>query len=248
MLRLSARNRPRAKFTEIGRKKFYSAKTSSPSSIPQSHTSLPTFLAYARSAPLSPKSAVYAGTYYEYLCLSTLSRLGFSLSRTGGRSDQGIDLIGTWSLPSIPPCHPPLKCLIQCKASKSKITPDVVRELEGSFAGAPAGFLGEEVVSVLCAKREATKGVREAVRRSKRPVVWVMLEDLGGEEGTGGKVRQMLWNQRVSDLGAEGVGVGVKYSPGEKEGVEKEVVLTWRGEVWEPEGSSGGEKEDSKVD
>ncbi|KAL8660649.1 MAG: hypothetical protein Q9202_006353 [Teloschistes flavicans] len=247
MLRQSAKIPSRITIADIGRK-LYSAKTSSTSSTPQSHNSLQTFLAYARSTSLSPQSAIYTGTYYEYLCLSTLSRLGFSLSRIGGRSDQGIDLLGTWSLPSIPPGHPPLKCLIQCKASKLKITPDVVREVEGSFAGAPAGFSGEEVVGVLCAKREATKGVREAVRRSKRPVVWVMLEDWGAEEGTGGMVRQILWNQRVSELGAEGVGVGVKYLPGEKEGVRKEVGLTWRGELWEPESSSGGEKEEGKVD
>lgn len=60
------------------------------------------------------------------------------------------------------------------------------------------------------------------------PVVWVMIEDLG--EGRG-RVRQVLWNDRVDELGGEGVGVGVRYLGG---GVEKEMVLMWKGELWEP--------------
>lgn len=104
------------------------------------------------------------------------------------------------------------------------------------FAGAPVGWRGENIVGVLCAKREATKGVREAVRRSAAPVIWIMVEDVG--QGTG-KVKQMLWNQRVSQLGAEGVGVGVRYLPGaEGKEVETEVGLTWKGEAWDPHGES----------
>lgn len=196
------------------------------------HNSLASFLAHARTTALSPTSTVYTGTYYEYLCLQTLSRLGFTLTRTGGRSDHGIDLLGHWTLPSLPV---PLRALVQCKALKAKSSPETVRELEGIFAGAPVGWRGDSVVGVLCAKREATKGVREAVRRSTVPALWVMLEDVG--EGHG-RVRQVLWNRRVSELGAEGVGVGLRYLPREgAEGVEKEVVLTWKGEVWEPERS-----------
>lgn len=111
--------------------------------------------------------------------------------------------------------------------------PNLVRELEGAFAGAPAGWQGEEVVGILCATREATKGVREAVRRLRRPVVWVMLEDAG--EGVG-RVRQVLWNERVAELGAQGVGVQNLYMPKKGNGdstVEREVVLTWKGKVWE---------------
>ncbi|KAL8711991.1 MAG: hypothetical protein Q9220_003687 [cf. Caloplaca sp. 1 TL-2023] len=200
-------------------------------SVP-THTDLPSFLSHARSTSLSPTSTVYIGTHYEYLCQSTLSRLSFTLTRTGGRSDRGIDLQGHWTLPSLPT---PLPILVQCKALKTKTSPEVVRELEGIFAGAPAGWRGEDTVGVLCAKRPATKGVREAVRRSGMPVVWVMLEDLG--EGRGGIVRQVLWNQRVSALGLGGMGVNLRYLPGGEGGeVEREAVLTWKGEVWEPGG------------
>ncbi|KAL8765230.1 MAG: hypothetical protein Q9209_007623 [Squamulea sp. 1 TL-2023] len=207
---------------------YSTAKLSSATSY---HNSLQTFLTHAKSTNLSPISTVYIGTYYEYLCLSTLRRLFFTLTRTGGRSDHGIDLLGHWTIPSIPF---PLKTLVQCKALKAKTNPETVRELEGIFAGAPAGWKGENVVGVLCAKREATKGVREAVRRSAAPIIWVMVEDSGQAKG---RIRQILWNQRVSELGAEGVGVGLRYLPGEEGNkVEKEVVLTWKGKVWDPDG------------
>ncbi|KAL8807691.1 MAG: hypothetical protein Q9182_000502 [Xanthomendoza sp. 2 TL-2023] len=209
---------------------------STSSTISPSHTSLPSFLAHARSTALSPTSPVYIGTYYEYLCQQTLSHLGFTLQRTGGRSDQGIDLLGHWHLPSLPY---PLRALVQCKALSSRLNPETVRELEGAFVGAPAGWRGDSVVGVLCGKREATKGVREAVRRCGAPVVWVMVEDARDEEGTlregEGRIRQVLWNARVSEMGVEGVGVGVKYTPaGSDRKVEREVVLTWKGEAWEP--------------
>ena len=85
---------------------------------------------------------------------------------------------------------------------------------------------------MLVTTREATKGVREAVARSQVPAVWVMVEDL--REGVG-RVRQVLWNEMVGKMGLEGVGVQVRYLPVQKgEEVEKEVVLTWKGEVWEP--------------
>ncbi|KAL8654233.1 MAG: hypothetical protein Q9210_001642, partial [Variospora velana] len=178
-----------------------------------------------------------------YLCLQTLARLSFTLTRTGGRADHGIDLLGHWHSPSLPY---PLRVLVQCKALRSKPAPALIRELEGIYAGAPAGWRnGDTTIAVLVAKRQATKGVREALRRSRVPVLWVMLEDLA--EGDGyveaeeemGRVRQILWNAKVIGLGIEGLGVGVRYlSPSGKRvdggEVEKEVVLTWKGEPWEP--------------
>ena len=89
------------------------------------------------------------------------------------------------------------------------------------------------MVGVLCAGREATKGVREAVRNARRGIVWCQIEDM--KDGVG-RVRQLLWNQRVSALGAEGVGVGLRYlsnaRKAKEEAVDNEVVLTWRGDPW----------------
>ncbi|KAL8986852.1 MAG: hypothetical protein Q9177_003888 [Variospora cf. flavescens] len=227
------------------------AKKKLPPSSSLHHHDLPSFLAHARRTGLSPTSTLYTGTRYEYICLQTLARLSFTLTRTGGRADHGIDLLGHW--------HPanassslshPLRVLVQCKALRSKPAPALIRELEGIYAGAPAGWRnGDTTIAVLVAKRPATKGVREALRCSRVPVVWVMLEDLaerdGGyveEEEEMGRVRQILWNAKVIELGVEGLGVGVRYlsSPSSSSGerrrvdgggkVEKEIVLTWKGE------------------
>ena len=110
----------------------------------------------------------------------------------------------------------------------------MVRELEGMLAGAPEAWReGGGTVVVLCSTKGATVGVREAVREARVPVLWV------GVEGAGW-VRQLFWNERVVGLGVEGVGRVVRYVPGgEGGGLEKEVVLTWKGEVWEPGGGRG---------
>lgn len=194
----------------------------------QPHHDLPTFRAHATRTSLSPTSTVYTGTHYEYLCASTLRRLSFALTRVGGPSDLGIDLLGQWHLPSLPA---PLRVLVQCKALKSSARPESIRELQGAIVGAPAAWRMDAgaVVGVLCAKTKATMGVRRAVQRCGMPVVWVMVEDLGER---GGRVRQVLWNERVDELGGQGVGVGVRYLGG---GVEREMVLMWKGEMWEPE-------------
>ncbi|KAI4096321.1 MAG: hypothetical protein LQ344_001147 [Seirophora lacunosa] len=243
VVKLSSR-RNSSRFSPSAAAAAAAAKPSPSSSL--HHHDLASFIAHARRACLSPTSTLYTGTRYEYLCLQNLARLSFALTRTGGRADHGIDLLGHWRLPSLPY---PLRVLVQCKALRSKPTPALIRELEGIYAGAPAGWRnGETTVAVLVAKRQATRGVREAVRCSRVPVVWVMLEDVAERAGCGeteapvgetGRVSQILWNAKVIGLGAEGVGVGVRYLPptGERvEGgeVEKEVVLTWKGEVWEP--------------
>ena len=62
---------------------------------------------------------------------------------------------------------------------------------------------------------------------SGRGCVWVMIEDLdegvvttgreGQREGAirrGGRVKQILWNERVGKMLGEGVGAGVRYVPG----------------------------------
>lgn len=188
------------------------------------HHSLPTFFRYAKRVGLSQTSNVYIGTHYEYTCKAALTRFGFSLLRVGGADDAGIDLLGTWSLPTLP--HP-IRVLVQCKFRRSKPSPDLVRELEGAFAGAPLGWrgdnaAGETVVGVLCAPGEPTKSVREAVRRSGRPLVFLRVDQ-------GGAIRACFWNKAVEDTGL-GMEVGVRYVVN-----EKEAVLLHEGEIWESE-------------
>lgn len=178
------------------------------------HHDLATFLTYARSTSLSPTSTVYIGTHYEYTCIQSLARLGFTLHRVGGASDLGIDLLGTWTTPVSPPS---LQVLVQCKAEGPK--PSHVRELEGAVVGAPLGWRGQGTVAFLVARGEATRGVREALQRSRARLGFVFVE-------AGGMVRQVLWNARAGEE-LEGVGVGMKYG----EGME-EVILTMDGRPW----------------
>src|SRR6266480_4757653 len=133
------------------------------------HNSLPTFIAYAKRTNLSQSSTVYVGTHYEYLVQSALTRLNFTLTRTGSGNDHGIDLLGHWHVPSLP-ASAPMRVLLQCKARSAPLGPSHVRELEGAFAGAPAGWRGEGVLGLLVANREATRGMREALGRSGLPL------------------------------------------------------------------------------
>lgn len=199
-------------------------------------------------------STVHVGTSYEHLCARTLPRLDFQdLTRTGGRADKGIDLLGKWLPLSLQDSKsPPLNVVVQCKAVARKAGPEMIRELEGALAGAPGEWGGEDTIGVLCAKREVTAGVRDALRSSKRGLVWVMVEDLDDakedgngnrdevdkeaevskktKEEKGGRIKQVLWNDRVQKLVGEGTGTGVIHLPGKGVGrMETEVVMSWKG-------------------
>ena len=189
-----------------------------PDSQSPNHHDLPSFLEYASRTEMDPKSTTYVGTHYEYTVENALERLGMSLKRIGGKSDYGIDLLGTWPVPSAPQ---PLKVLIQCKAFARKIEPSQARELEGAFVGAPTGWRGSGVLGLLVSQKSATKGVREALGRSRWPMGYVLCE-------TDGKILQMLWNRRADQEGLEGIDVSLKYAGGDK--TEKEVVLMWKGD------------------
>ncbi len=213
----------------------------------QNHHDLPSFLAYANRVDLPSTSTVYVGTHYEYTVLQSLSRFGMNLSRIGGRSDHGVDLVGHWTLPvrlsttTHPPClssPSQLKMLVQCKSLHRRPGPYLVRELEGAFNGAPVGYRGMSgtVLGLLAAPKEATAGVREAMGRSRLPLLFAMIGN------TDGRVMQLLWNQRAREVGLDGLGVTVRYcsttkedgaeSEEEKEGqVTREVALTWKGDV-----------------
>lgn len=180
------------------------------------HTSLREFLNYADTVDLSPTSTVYRGTHYEYTVANALERLAFSLTRVGRASDLGIDLLGSWAVPSHPAS---LNVLIQCKAETPK--PSMVRELEGAVVGAPAAYRGEGTISILAAAKEATKGVRDAVGRSRLPMAYLNIT-------TEGRVRQFVWNHAAVECGLEGVGVALRYSA---DGAS-DVALTWKGMPW----------------
>lgn len=188
-----------------------------PDSQDAEHHDLPSFLEYASRNNVDTGSTTYVGTHYEYTVKQSLERLGMSLRQVGGKSDCGIDLLGTWSLPTAPQ---PLKILIQCKAFASKIKPAQARELEGTFIGAPQGWRTSSVLAFLVSQQAATKGVREALGRSQWPMGYVLC-------GPDGKVMQMLWNRKAADEGLRGLEVEMQYTGGDQK--EKEVILTHKG-------------------
>ncbi|KKF96704.1 hypothetical protein CFO_g945 [Ceratocystis platani] len=177
-----------------------------------------TFLNYASRTGLDPKSTVFVGTYYEYLVRNTLACYGFDLRRIGGACDGGIDLLGVWTPPS---AKAPLHVIVQCKGGGQAVGPRLIRELEGAFVGAPAGWRGDNVLGVFVSESSATKGMREAMVRSKWPMATITCttED-------GGALRQLLWNKAADAIGLDGLGVNVKRSVKEKKEL---LVLTWEG-------------------
>lgn len=191
------------------------------------HHDLSSFLQYAERTELDPKSTVYIGTLYEYTVAASLAKYGFSLQRTGGSSDYGIDLLGAWSLPSAQ-----LRVILQCKATSQKLSPHSARELEGAFVRAPVGWRGPSVLGLLVSEKPATKGVQEFLRRSRLPMGYVSCSRAG-------QVQQMLWNRRAEDEGLEGIGVGLQY-PGDDDGTAQLVLtqggrhLPWKESAQEP--------------
>lgn len=210
--------------------------------VTQKHHDLPSFLAYTDATNLNINSTVYRGTHFEYTVAHTLRSFAFMLQRTGRSNDLGIDLVGHWMLPPST-AQKPRECkgkakeagrtmpvLVQCKASK--LTPAMVRELEGAYVGAPAGWRGEGVLGVLVSTTPATKGVQAAVQRSRWPLCVMQISREGA-------VRQVVWNAVAAEAGLEGVGVAAKYhdAPTEgdgEEGVQQSISLMWMGKPWRP--------------
>lgn len=197
------------------------------------HHDLASFLDHAERSGLDPKSTLYVGTRYEYTVAQILSKYGFFLRRIGGVSDYGTDLLGTWKVPS---SKEPLKVLVQCKAIARKSAPNLIRELEGAFVGAPVGWRGHGVLGIFVTEKPATKGVRDSLGRSRWPMGFISCSRAG-------RVQQILWNQRAEEEGLEGLGVGMRYAGSEPEG-EPQPVLTWKGQqvpLIETVGTSGEE-------
>lgn len=183
------------------------------------HSDLKSFLAYADRTALDPTSSVYIGTHYEYTVASALSRYGIVAKRCGGASDLGVDLLGTWKIPVQADSSPSqLRVILQCKAGSRRIGPALIRELEGSFVGAPVGWRGAGVLAFLVTEGTATKGVRDSLGRSNWPMGFISCS-------RDGVVRQILWNRRAEEEGLEGLGVGLRYT-GTGDG-EPEIVLTY---------------------
>ncbi len=196
-----------------------------PEAAATGHHDLPSFMRYAERSGLDQASKVFIGTHYEYTAAAALRALGFYLRRIGGASDRGIDLLGTWAVPS---ASQPLHVMLQCKAT-ARPAPHLIRELEGAVVGAPAGWRGPSSLGLLVTDKKATKGIRDALGRSRWPMGFVSCSRTG-------QLEQILWNRRAEEEGLEGMGVGIRYP--EDGTMEQQLVLTFKGKHLPPGTSS----------
>ncbi|KAI1611335.1 hypothetical protein EDD37DRAFT_440873 [Exophiala viscosa] len=99
-----------------------------------------------------------------------------------------------------------LRVMVQCKrmvGKRAKIGPNLVRELDGAVRGARLGALFDALglkgqddtaedetsgagpaIGVLVGTKPATKGVLDTMRRSSRPLAWIMMEEVSGGSDT----------------------------------------------------------------
>ncbi|PYH76229.1 hypothetical protein BO82DRAFT_296792 [Aspergillus uvarum CBS 121591] len=185
------------------------------------HYNRASFIDFARRHDLSRSSTLFIGNLYEYTVQTELRHAAaLLLHRTGGRSDNGIDHLGTWHLPGH---EVPIHVAVQCKAHRRRVGPQSIRELEGVIARRmphtwrlqgqePGQVEAGPRVGMLVNRREASAGVRAALQRSALPLVYLMV-DLRGV------LRQALWNEAVEALGVAPLGVEVPYPP--------PIRLTW---------------------
>ena len=90
---------------------------------------------------------------------------------------------------------------------------------------------------MLCAMGDVTEGVRAAVKRAERGVVWVKIvaDEEGGGDAQRGYVKQIVWNKAVENLVGRELGTGSRYwTTGSKgKSLMEEVLLTVDGKIWD---------------
>ncbi|KAM3423907.1 hypothetical protein BST61_g1302 [Cercospora zeina] len=136
------------------------------------------------------------------------------------------DLLGQWSLPQdvsvtgISTGSRVLKVLIQCKLSTAQ--PCNVRELEGAYVGAPAGWRGDGVMAFLVSSKPATAGVRAALQRSRLPMGFLQITEQG-------HVRQFIWNNIAQEARLVGMSATNAYGSKSARIPEGNIALVYQG-------------------
>ncbi|RPA94489.1 hypothetical protein L873DRAFT_1701289 [Choiromyces venosus 120613-1] len=196
-----------------GANKRYSSKAVGTIRTRDLHHDLESFLKYAKGVALPTHTTVYVGTLYEYTVKEALKSFGMSLERTGGSGDKGVDLRGTWTIPNLPleQSQKPriYDVLAQCKCAKigKKISPAVIRELEGTVSSKKP-----ETIGILAASKPCSPGIRKHLAMSPRPLMYLCLEEAKGI------VEQIVWNAPASIL-LPGVGTKTIHRKGRTETV-----------------------------
>lgn len=193
-------------------------------------TSLPyhdrrSFLSWSTRNKINRNSTWFIGTQYEYTVIKALQAKNFTLKRCGGANDQGIDLIGHWTLPSP---RTGLKILVQCKVGSP--TPAFARELEGACSGGREEWRKEDVMAWLASPKPASSETWKTMERSTRPMGFAQISE-------GGLVQDLRWNAPAQEAGLDGLSkvdfhVSTKDADGKSRRIRRAVRLTANGEPW----------------
>ncbi|CAK3811514.1 unnamed protein product [Lecanosticta acicola] len=190
------------------------------------HHDLESYLRFAKASGKNLESRLHKGTVYEYTVQKELRTYGFSLQHRGRTKDLGIDLIGSWKLPSAPG---QLQVVIQCKAGKN--TSAHIRELEGTALNAPYSHRVKNKLALLISATKATTGVLEAMQRSQLPMAFAYIS-------RDGLMHQFTTNVAAEEVSLNGLSQKVVYIPVSKGGilrkprVKSAVQLLWEGKPW----------------
>lgn len=108
------------------------------------------------------------GTAYEKEVSQTLQRyLSMKVTQVGGRGDDGIDLMAEWAL-----MEPAIKVIAQCKRIKSRVSPRVVRELEGTVLNC-----GLDHIGMLASTMPASEQCMDRIKHSKLPLMFMQISE-----------------------------------------------------------------------
>lgn len=169
--------------------RFSSTTTASP------HNDLSSYLKYLKHNPtiVANNSSHFKGLLYEYSVQHVLQKLtGSPFTRCGRAGDNGVDLVGNWRLPvpgKTKECHS-YDVLVQCKATRSKLSARLFRELEGaytyySFNNSPQAQSAEGtegtvaksgVIMVMAAPTPITKNGISQFESSQTPIIYCQID------------------------------------------------------------------------
>lgn len=129
------------------------------------------YLAYARTNQVNTTSTVFTGTVYEHSVLHLLqTTLAIDrLQVVGGANDQGVDIVGQWTLPPTQ-----IDVYVQCKAVGKPVGARTVREMIGACQLVTRQTTNSLLVFVLSPQRMTLHGAR-AVDNTPLPLVYVQI-------------------------------------------------------------------------
>ncbi|KAI0308823.1 hypothetical protein OF83DRAFT_1072937 [Amylostereum chailletii] len=213
-------------------------------------------------------STVHRGTAFEKRSLGLLrAELSMSLTRVGGRSDGGIDLVGWWWVPEVKGVageaaggkeregRRRVRVVAQCKAEKKKLGPGYLRELEGVVYKQVASGVGgtqtesagsgrleaaeaSPVVALLISQSSFTRGCLLAAQASPVPLLLLHLPEAAEREE--GRIGSGVWNAALgSGWGVSGGEMELRWE--RAEGELGRPGLWWKGSrlsSWVPESES----------